>query len=158
MEVLYKLKDHLEKEITKVVDKGDITPVELKSIGEAVDVLKDIETICAMKEYGDDDSSYAMSNRGYSSRRYSRYPGMYRDSYAYGSSYEGSYDDMSYARGGNSHDGQSQQSYARRNSRDSYSRHTEKEEMIEKLERMMNTAKSEEERRNIMECIEKLDR
>lgn len=155
MEVLYKLKDRLEKEITKVIDKGDITPTELKSVGEAVDVLKDIETICAMKEYGDDDQSYAMSNRGYSTRRYSRYPGMYRDSYAYGSSNDGSYDDMSYARGGNSRESQS---YARRNSRDSYSRHAEKDEMIEKLERMMNTAKTEEERRDIMECIEKLDR
>lgn len=152
MESIYKLKDLLEKEIEKVVAKGDISPAELKNVGEAVDVLKDIETICAMKEYGDDDQSYAMSNRGYSTRRYSRYPGSYRDSYE---SYNDSYDDMSYARGGNSRDGGS---YARRNSRDSYARHSEKDEMIGKLEKMMRKAGSEEERMDISECIEKLER
>ena len=79
MDSIYKLKDLLEKEIDKVTAKGDITPTELKSVGDAVDILKDIETICAMKEYGNDDQSYAMSNRGYSSRRIGR--DNYRDKY-----------------------------------------------------------------------------
>lgn len=140
MDALYNLKELLEKEITKVTTKGDVSPTEIKTLGEAVDILKDIETICAMKEYGDDDQSYAMSNRGYSTRRMtSRYP-MYRDSYD--SSYN-SYDDMSYRQG---------------RSRDSYSRHTEKEEMIDKLERKLKTAQNEQERRYIMECIEELER
>lgn len=149
MDAIMDLKTLIEKEIMKVTSKGDITPTELKSLGEAVDILKDIETICAMKEYGDDDSSYAMSNRGYSSRRPYEYP-MYRDSYE-------SYDDMSY-RQSRAQGGQGGSSNAREKSRDGYSRHAEKEEMIFKLERMLNKARDEEERNAIMECIDKLER
>ena len=135
MDALQNLKELLEKEITKVTAKGDISPTEIKTVGEAVDILKDIETICAMKEYGNDDQSYAMSNRGYSMDRYSsRRPdwdnrGMY-------------YDDNSY----------------KRDSMGRYSRHSEKEEMIDKLERKLKTAQNEQERRYIMECIEELER
>ena len=127
MDSIYKLKDLLEKEIDKVTAKGDITPVELKSVGDAVDILKDIETICAMKEYGNDDQSYAMSNRGYSSRRMSR--DNYRDKY------------NDYLRG-----------------HDTYSRHSEKEEMIDKLERMMRNSDSEQERRDIADFIARFEK
>ena len=135
MDALYNLKDLLEKEITKVTTKGDISPTEIKTLGEAVDILKDIETICAMKEYGNDDQSYSMSNRGYSMDRYeSRRPewdnrGMYYDSNSY-----------------------------KRDSMGRYSRHSEKEEMIDKLERKLKNAQTEQERRYIMECIEELER
>lgn len=135
MDALYNLKELLEKEITKVTTKGDVSPTEIKTLGEAVDILKDIETICAMKEYGDDDQSYAMSHRGYSMDRYeSRRPdwdnrGMYYDTNSY-----------------------------KRDSMGRYSRHSEKEEMIDKLERKLNTAQNEQERRYIMECIEELER
>lgn len=135
MDVLHNLKELLEKEITKVTTKGDISPTDLKTIGEAVDILKDIETICAMKEYGNSDQSYAMSNRGYSMDGYeSRRPdwdnrGMYYDSNSY-----------------------------KRDSMGRYSRHSEKEEMIEKLERKLKNAQTEQERRYIMECIEELER
>lgn len=135
MDALYNLKELLEKEITKVTTKGDVSPTEIKTLGEAVDILKDIETICAMKEYGNDDQSYSMSNRGYSMDRYeSRRPdwdnrGMY-------------YDNNSY----------------KRDSMGRYSRHSEKEEMIDKLERKLKNAQTEQERRYIMECIEELER
>lgn len=132
MESLYKLEDLLCKEIDKVTAKGDISPTDIKTLGDAVDIIKDIETVCAMKEYGNDDSSYAMSNRGYSTRRYP----MYRDSYD-------SYDDMSYRRG---------------RSRDEYSRHDQKEEMIMKLEQKLKNARTEEERRTLRECIADLER
>lgn len=124
---LDRLKRILDKEIDKVTDKGEIAPAEIKPLGDIVDIYKDIETICAMEEYGDDDESYSMSNRGYSSRRMSRY----------------AYDEMP-------------DYYGR--SRDNYSRHSEKEEMIEKLERKLRNAKTEEERRYITECIDTLDR
>jgi len=137
MKSLDNLKSVLEREIDKVTAKGEITPTEIKAVGDAVDILKDIETICAMKEYGQEDDMYSMENRGYSTRRMTRYPDVYRDSYD--GSYNG-YDDMSYNRGRN------------------YSRHSEKEEMIEKLERMMNNATSEKERRDLMECIQKLEK
>ena len=135
MDALYNLKELLEKEITKVTTKGDVSPTEIKTLGEAVDILKDIETICAMKEYGNDDQSYAMSNRGYSMDRYeNRRPdwdnrGMYYDTNSY-----------------------------KRDSMGRYSRHSEKEEMIDKLERKLKTAQNEQERRYIMECIEELER
>lgn len=143
MDAIYELKDLLEKEIKKVTAKGDISPTEVKTVGEAVDILKDIETICAMKEYGNDDSSYAMSNRGYSTMRVPM-DRMYRDSYegSYRGSYD-SYDDMSYRRG---------------RSRDNYSRHDQREEMIMKLEQKLKNARSEEERKTIMDCIADLER
>ena len=140
---LMRLKSLLDNEIDKVVEKGEIAPAEIKPLGEIVDIYKDIETICAMEEYKDDDMSYAMSNRGYSSERMSRYPErMYRGAYDY------AYDDMSY-------DGMSN---ARgRNSRDNYSRHSEKEEMINKLEMKLKNAKTPQERESIMECIRTLE-
>ena len=136
---LDRLKSVLDREIDKVVEKGELTPAEIKPLGDIVDIYKDIETICAMEEYKDDDMSYAMSNRGYSSERMSRYPErMYRGAYDY------AYDDgMSNARG--------------RNSRDNYSRHSEKEEMINKLEMKLKNAKTPQERENIMECIRTLE-
>ena len=140
---LMRLKTMLNNEIDKVVEKGEIAPAEIKPLGEIVDIYKDIETICAMEEYGDEDSSYAMSNRGYSSRRMSRYPGMYRDSYDY------AYDDMSYNDGMSNARG--------RNSRDNYSRHSEKEEMLDRLEMKLKNAKTPQERESIMECIRTLE-
>lgn len=141
---LDRLKSVLETEIDKVVEKGELTPAEIKPLGEIVDIYKDIETICSMEEYRDDDMSYAMSNRGYSSERMSRYPErMYRGSYDY------AYDDMSYNDGMSNARG--------RNSRDNYSRHSEKEEMINKLEMKLKNAKTPQERESIMECIRTLE-
>lgn len=141
---LDRLKSVLENEIDKVVEKGELTPAEIKPLGEIVDIYKDIETICAMKEYKDDDMSYAMSNRGYSSERMSRYPErMYRESYDH------AYDNMSYNDGMSNARGM--------NSRDNYSRHSEKEEMIGKLEMKLKNAKTPQERENIMECIRTLE-
>ena len=140
---LDRLKSVLETEIDKVVEKGELTPAEIKPLGEIVDIYKDIETICAMEEYKDTDESYAMSNRGYSSERMSRYPErMYRGSYDY------AYDDMSY---------DDRMSNARSMSRDNYSRHSEKEEMISKLEMKLKNAKTPQERESIMECIRTLE-
>ena len=141
---LTRLKSLLDSEIDKVVEKGEVAPAEIKPLGEIVDIYKDIETICAMEEYKDTDESYAMSNRGYSSERMSRYPErMYRGSYDY------AYDDMSY---------DDRMSNARgMNSRDNYSRHSEKEEMISKLEMKLKNAKTQQERESIMECIHTLE-
>lgn len=132
---LEKLKSVLDKEIDKVTEKGELTPAEIKPLGEIIDIYKDIETICAMEEYKYDDSSYAMSNRGYSTMRHEDHRpdwdnrGMYYDDYS-----------------------------SKRDSRGRYSRNSEKEEMIEKLEHKLRTAKTEEERRYINECIDELER
>lgn len=150
MKALYDLKAVLENEIKKVAAKGEVSPTEIKPLGEVVDILKDIETICAMKEYGEEDEMYSMENRGYSTRRMSRYPGPYRESYD-DYSYENSYANQgrSNARGGNSRN--SYNSY-------NYSGHDEKGEMIFKLEQMMNNAKTDKERMTYIDAIEALKR
>lgn len=61
---LMQLKDVLEKEIMTIAEKKDISPTELERLDKAVDIIKDIETICAMKEY-----SYEEEDWGYSQSR-----------------------------------------------------------------------------------------
>lgn len=46
-----------EKELQKIADKPELSPSDLEATYKIVDILKDIETICAMKEYGDDEWS-----------------------------------------------------------------------------------------------------
>lgn len=73
-------------------------------------------------------------------------PNVYPQNNQYEGSYRGSYDsydDMSYRRG---------------RSRDEYSRHDQKEEMIMKLEQKLKNARTEEERRTLRECIADLER
>ena len=78
MEILYETKDLLCEELEKINKKHDIgNMAELEVIYKAVDIIKDISTIDAMEEYGDeysydDDMSYARNrdSRGrYSGRR-----------------------------------------------------------------------------------------
>lgn len=78
MEILYELKDLLCEELVKINKKHDIgNMAELEVAYKAVDIIKDISTIEAMEEYGDDysyddDMSYARNRDSmgrYSSRR-----------------------------------------------------------------------------------------
>lgn len=62
MERLYTdVKELLHKEISKIVDKGSLTPQELDNLYKAIDVLKDI---CEISSMEGDDGGY--SERGYS--------------------------------------------------------------------------------------------
>lgn len=72
MKVYYEIKDMLEKELEQIANKRELTSSNLEVMDKVVDIIKDIETICAMKEASDG---------------YSNYMPMYM------------YDDMSYARG-----------------------------------------------------------
>ena len=78
MEILYELKDLLCEELDKINKKHDIgNMAELEVAYKAVDIIKDISTIEAMEDYGDeysydDDMSYARNRDSmgrYSSRR-----------------------------------------------------------------------------------------
>ena len=161
MHVLGELNDLLEEQVEKIVKKGDITPTELDNVYKAVKTMNNIETIYAMQEYGQsNDGSYNSYDRG-----------SYRGSYGYeggGMSNRGSYNSYDGRRG---RDGDSDGRYSEDNSyrrgrdamgrytsRDGYSRADEKKQMISKLERMMDSASSDSERKTIMECIEKLER
>lgn len=86
MKAMEDLKEVMEDTIKKIGKKTDITPQELEYAYKAIDVLKDIETIKAMKEAG-----------GEYSNEYSQRGGMSRNSYnSYeGQSNRGSYDGMS---------------------------------------------------------------
>ena len=170
MKTLEELKEMLEDEMKKIVKKGDISTTELDNAYKAIDVIKDIETIKAMQEadWGGTDEEYSRK-RG----MYSRDPYQRVNSYdvEHGQSNDASYE-QSHARRGRDGDGDGRYSedgsYARGRdargrytSRDGgsyeYSRHTEKERMIEKLEQMATTVSSEKERQAIMQCIEKLE-
>lgn len=130
----------------------DISPTELDNVYKAVKTMNYIETIKAMKEYGDsrDGQSYrgsynsydGMSNRG-------SYEGNSRDEMSNRYS-----EDNSYRRG---RDAMGRFTSRDGSSRDGYSRHEEREQMISKLERMMQNATSENERQTIMECIRKIE-
>lgn len=118
-----------------------------------------------MGSYGSYDGqsmNYGGSNNyGGNSNDYSRTQGGMSNTGSYN---DGSYNGgSSYARQGRDGDGDGRYSEAsnnysrRRNSYGRYSRHTEKEKMIEKLERMADSATNERERSAIMECIDELE-
>lgn len=132
MNELYDLCENLKDEIKELNKKGDISPTELERAYKAVDIIKDIKTIEAMEDAG---YSNASSYDDYS-RRY------YRDEASYNS-----YDGMSNARRGRDGDGDGRYSeegsyrrgrdaMGRYTSRDGYSGHEEKEQMMRQIEEM----------------------
>ena len=160
MRALTELKEMLEDDVKKITKKGDVSPEELSNVYKAVDIIKDIETIKAMREHGD----YSQEGGSYGSYNSYNQEGSYRRPYY---SYDGNSMDGGSSMG-NSMAGNSMNSYARRG-RDGdgdgrysergsygYSRHTDKEQMIQKLEQMMKTAQTEEQKKAIMRCIDEL--
>lgn len=128
--VLHELKERLTEQLKKVVRKEDITEKELENSYKMVDILKDIATIEAMDDYGDEFEEGESMRYG---KRYSRMM-----------PYDGTYP---YYR-------------ANRPGRESYNRYGSrsdgKEAMIKRLEEMMADAPSEKERMAISQCIDKL--
>lgn len=149
MNILYEIKDMMEDELKKICKSGELTGSDLEEMDKMVDIIKDIETIVAMKsaEYGNEGGysgnySYANANaRGYS-EAWPYMPSYARD--ANGGGY-------SMARG--------RDSMGRYTSRDSnYSRHDSKDEVVEKLNELMMNARSDEEREKYRRAIEQLNR
>ena len=131
---LEELKDILEDEIKKITQKGEITPTELDNMTKAVCLIEKINMI---EEYDDDDYD---DENSYYSRRRGRYS---RRNYNYDN-----YDGMNNGRG------------SMRNSRNShgdYSGHSIKDRMIDKLESMMDEAKTEYEKKIVSDWINRLD-
>jgi len=123
MHMFEDLKEMLEAEIKNIVKQDSMTPQNLEGAGKAIDILKDIETIEAMR------GSHQYSNNSYNSYR------MYDDG-------------MSYA--------QRRDSRGRYSSR-MYSRHTEMERMIDKLETMYDMATDPAVKQAIEQCINNLE-
>lgn len=135
MKVLEDMKELLEEQLKKINRKGDaITPQELDNAYKAVDILKDIETIYAMRNANESESY------GQSGASYGRYPYLTGNSWEYGMNGMEPYSrtgmdmsgDESYARGRNPMNG-------RYMSRDSYdhNRMTTQEEK-EQLKRTLD--------------------
>lgn len=84
------------KEVESVVSKGDLTPADIHNIGEAVDIVKDLYTIEAMKM----PEGYSQGYSGWMGNSYGRwmtpeeryarqnYSGTYYDDNAHGRSYD----------------------------------------------------------------------
>lgn len=190
MKAMEDLKEVMEDSIKKIGKKTDITPQELEYAYKAIDILKDIETIKAMREAGKDgEYSNEYSQRGGMSRNsYNSYAPIWNQDmgmmHPYSmDAYRGSYDGMSnagnsmnsYARRGRDGDGDGRYSedssydYSGRRGRDAmgrftsrdgsydYSRHSEKELMIEKLETMADVTTDSKTKRAIEQCITKLE-
>lgn len=90
MRVLHNICDILEDELEDIVKSGGINRQDLEVVDKSVDIIKDIETIKAMKQeypdgysnrypvYYDDGMSMARGSRGGNSMRYERGGGYSR--------------------------------------------------------------------------------
>lgn len=135
--LMHDLKDMILCDIDETVKKGQINPADYQALGEAVDIIKDIETIEAMRnyEYETPEMSGAMSG----GRMYPM--GRYNSGYS-GNSY-GSYGGSSYERGRSPRTG-------RYVSRD--------DETMAKLNNMMASAANDQERATIQRMMDELGR
>lgn len=164
---MHKIKEMLMKELYEYEEKakkalgGKLSAGDLETLHKLTDTIKNIDKIELLegdegyseatdfmgegRMYGtsyDGGSAYARG-RGRNAKRdsmgrYSREGRMYSE---YGSSYADNRDGGSY-RGEN---------------RGNYSRAGAKEHMIDKMEEMMDMAETEEERRAIRQCIQKIE-
>lgn len=173
MRAIMDLKYLLEEELEKIVRKGDITPTELERLDKAVDIIKDIETICAMKEYNyqEDEEGYSGGHPMYMrDGRGGSYEGSYRRGgggggnsrmggymmdpryYGDGRSYDGSYNRGGSYMGGYYGDGRSYEQGG--GSSRNYSGHATKEDLKKDLQEMMNKAATDKERMAIQQLLE----
>ena len=74
---LLNLSDRLCRDIDESAHEEKLTPATLEMLDKAVDIIKDIETIKAMEDYGEDES-YAMRRT-----RRNSYGNDYGHSYGY---------------------------------------------------------------------------
>ena len=128
--LMYDLKDLILCDIDTVVKKGEISPSDYEALGEAVDIIKDIETIMVMKEYGAQPEEIRSA------------PGM---SGSYRPVSRVHWDDYSAPR-------MTDTSYNRMN------RASRDDEIMSKLNRMMGTAQTEQERATIQRMMDELGR
>ena len=127
------LKELLQGELKKINKKGDLTPSELDNATKVMCLLESIEKY---------KSKYEMDEgrvEGYSSRMYR--PTGYGDAYGYPNN------------GGYSNNGSRRSTGVRRGG---YNGHSDNDSRIEMLEGMLAEAKTESERRTIMDFVDRL--
>ncbi len=146
MEKLYKLKETLMEELEnlKTTKTGDLQAGELEALHKLTDTIKNIDKICMLEDEG-----------GYSG------DGMWEaaGTYGRGSSYA-----RGGSRGGNGGDGNySGRRGQRRNSRGQYSRNgysmdAAKDDIMEHIDEMMESAQDDRYREEIRRFKEKIER
>lgn len=159
MQTLERLEELVNRELGKNVDKGSLNPAEIDSVNKAVTVLEKIESIHKICEErrAMNQSSDMSSGAFYNIRNY---PNPMSGGSSYGwdeqmtsgrsmrNPMTGRY--MSYGYdGGMSYANQGSQS----SQRDNYSGHSVNDRMVDALERMMDSAKSEFEKQQILDKI-----
>ena len=122
-----KIKEMLCEELESIAKKGELTAGSLDTVDKLTHAIKSLETIMAMNEYSED----GYSNRG---------------------SYDGNMNSNSYARrytreGGN----------VRRDSMGRYSRDEANDEIINRLNEVMNDAPNEQTKQEIRKLINKME-
>lgn len=144
---LRELKETLEEEIKKIAKKNDITPAELENATKAVCLIEKIKMIERLDmddaDYSEGSYSNARMRMNYSNEYGDNSRGRY-----------GSYNDSSYRRGRSTTTGRYM---SRDNYDDGYSGHSIRDRMIDKLESMIDEAKTEHEKQVVMEWINRLD-
>ena len=135
------LKEMLCREIDMISERGELDGRDVEMLFKLTTILKNIDKVMPMDEYSRDGGGYSQR------RRYSR-DGV---GYSQGGDWEarGRYE-HSYDEGGNSYANRGQH-YVRGH----YSRDDGKEEMIQKMEKMMNEV-SGEQRETIRRAVEEL--
>jgi len=142
MHEMMELKDILERELKNFAKDDKMTIGSLDKIHKITDTIKNIDKISMLEESGE----YSQRDRNYNI--YGTYDGGSYDSNSYARRRRDSMGRYTRARGGNmSRDGYS---------RDGYSRGG-KEEMIMKIEDMMDVVSSDKERKALEKCLSELE-
>lgn len=158
MYYLEDLKEMLCKELEEIAEKGELSAGMLETVHKLTDSIKNIDKIEMLEDggyseesrwmgegrmygtsYGNEGGNTYARGRGRNAKRDGM--GRYSRDGGYGGDNGGSYGGGSSYRGG----------------RGGYSRAEGKEHMIGKLEEMMGMTESEEERKAIRQCIQKLE-
>lgn len=144
MDSMYKIEEMCCRELDKIAQRGELSSSTLQQAAMLVDTVKDVQTIEAMAEedpeysqYGgtyDNGVAYANRGRHYVRAHYSRDGGG------------------SYTRG----NGQGMGGSYGRDSRGRYSREGEKEDMMQRMERMMQQSNDPSERQAYERAMEQL--
>lgn len=140
MTTIKEFAEMLTKQVDKINKKGDITPDELIRMDKAIDILKDIQIMCAMEEYGNNPEEEMYSSMGYYGRNSrAMYQPMPQPLYS-----------------AENYSGVGRNSMGRFTSR-GYSRDDAAHKMRSDLEMKLSNATDEHEREAILKCLRALD-
>lgn len=137
--------ERIEDEACRICKKDPLSKDDVMILGQLVDMMKDLSTRTTMDEYSDMYLTPEEYSERWHSMRRGRSPSTGRYTSMRSEPYMDSYRD----------------SYGMRNMgsyNDGYSGHSINDRMIDALERMMDTAKTEHERETIRKRIEEIRR